>query len=74
MSHEDLLTGSEHEVISLLGRVAVLMSSEVIGNKRTREQDVAEMVHHIHVLQQMVLSQAAARAFPTWYRLLGEVL
>jgi len=31
-------------------------------------------VHHIHILQRMVLKQAAARAYPGRYRLLGETL
>lgn len=38
----------------------------------TRETDINEAMHYIHALQNMVLSQAAARAYPSKYRLMGR--
>jgi hypothetical protein len=36
------------------------------------QQDLEEVVLHIHALQHMILAQAAARAYPDRYRLLGR--
>ena len=69
----DLLTDDEHELIDMLGKCANLFG-RVIGNGPTRAADTSEMVAPIHVLQQAVMSQAAARAYPTKYRLLGQTL
>jgi hypothetical protein len=46
----------------------------VVGNGSTRERDLAEAAVHLHALQQMVLAQAAARAYPDLYRLAGETV
>jgi hypothetical protein len=47
---------------------------QVVGNARSRAGDMAELIPHIHAIQQAILSQAAARVYPGEYRLLGEVL
>jgi len=46
--------------------------SEIIGDGESRNNDVLEAVHYIHALQRMIMSQAAGRAYPEEYRLLGE--
>lgn len=67
------LTPAEHDLIARLiavwdGFVAV------VGAGPTRDGDLAEVAFHVHALQDKVLSQAAARAYPDRYRLLGETL
>lgn len=66
----DLLTPAEHEAMDLTAQLCRLMG-KIIGNEEPRHQDVGEFVTHIHVIQRMILAQAAARAYPTEYRLLG---
>ena len=66
----DLLTSDEHAAIALAGQLATLLSM-IIGDGTAREGDMQEAVHHIHALQAMILAQAAARAYPSRYRLLG---
>lgn len=70
---DGLLTSDEHGLIGSLADIANRMG-RIIGDGPTREGDIAEMVHHIHGLQQMVMAQAAARAYPDTYRLLGGVV
>lgn len=73
------LTPDEHEAVSLLADVTNTMA-RVIGKGRTPREavvannDITEAVHHIHALQNMVLAQAAARAYPKTYRLMGQSL
>lgn len=73
MSSEPLLTPDEHEVIRMLGETWNLICS-VVGRGPSRDGDLNEAIHHVHALQHMVLAQAAGRAHPDRYRLLGEVL
>lgn len=47
--------------------------AEIAGMGETRMNDLKEVVFHIHALQNVVLSQSAARAHPDLFRLLGEV-
>ena len=69
-----LLTDLEHATIDLLADLHRDMAL-IIGNPGApiSDHDRAEMVLHIHALQNMVLAQAAARAYPDKYRLLGEI-
>lgn len=46
---------------------------KVVGDGPTRKADLGELVIHIHAIQQAVMSQAAARAHPDQFRLLGDV-
>lgn len=68
-----MLTENEHRVLSLLGEVANGLAV-VVGKGPTRGADLAELYGHVHALQQAVMSQGAARAYPDRYRLLGEAL
>lgn len=69
----DLLTAAEVDVVMTLGRVWNEMCT-IVGHGPTRDADLSEIVAHIHTLQRTVLGQAAARAYPDQFRLLGEVL
>lgn len=44
---------------------------KITGEGPTRDHDLSELVTHVHALQNAVLSQAAARAYPGRYRALG---
>lgn len=68
---DPMLTADELALVDMLGKCSNLFG-KVVGSGRTRSADLTEVVHHIHVLQQAVLSQAAARAYPDQFRLLGE--
>lgn len=70
---DDLLSEDEHYAMGLTGELADVLG-RIVGQGCTREADLAEACSHIHVIQHMVLAQAAARAYPDQYRLLGEVL
>lgn len=65
-----LLTPNEHELVAMLGRCFTAFSV-IVGHDATREADLREATAHIHALQNMVLAQAAARAYPGRYRLAG---
>jgi hypothetical protein len=65
------LTSEEQHCMRMLSEVADLMS-RIIGHDTTRAGDWNEAATHIHNLQHMVMAQAAARAYPDTYRLLGE--
>jgi hypothetical protein len=69
----DLLTADEHRAIDLLGRAYTLLG-RIVADGPTREADLAEHAAAIHVVQQAVMAQAAARAYPALYRPLGGVL
>lgn len=68
------LTGDEREAVRMAGRLATFIEEKIIGRGPTRDQDVAELEAAVHVVQRMVLAQAAARAYPGELRLLGETV
>lgn len=68
------LSEAEMRAMGLTVDLVHVMCKEVIGHGPTRDADVREFVHHVHVIQQAILSQAAGRAHPELYRLLGETL
>jgi hypothetical protein len=70
---DELLTPEEVEALDSLADIANQFS-RIIGHGQTREGDSREAVALIHGLQNMILSQAAARRYPGQYRLLGESL
>jgi len=47
---------------------------KIVGTGATRDADLAELIVHVHAIQQAVMSQAAGRAYPNQYRLLGGTL
>ncbi len=68
---DELLTEDEHHALAVTAELTLLFA-RIIGGGPTRVGDINEVVEHIHVLQRMLMGQAAARAYPTLYRLLGE--
>lgn len=68
---DELLTAAEHKAMDLTVELVNLVCGEVIGDGATRAADRREFGAAVHVIQQMILSQAAARAYPDRYRLLG---
>ena len=65
-----LLTTDERAVVDMLGGVWNQLCS-IVGDGPARDADLHEASIHVHALQNMVLAQAAARAFPDEFRLLG---
>lgn len=65
----NLLTERERKCIDLLSEASGLLR-EITYNE-AYPYDWYEAAHHLHVLQRMVGSQAAARAYPDEYRQLG---
>lgn len=63
------LTEREHELMDLTAQLARGLF-ELCGNST---HDRAEVAHEIHAVQQRILAQAAARAYPNRYRLMGEM-
>ncbi len=70
---KQLLTRREHALIEKLGECAGEFNA-IIGTSCTRTPDLEEVFAGIHHLQQAVMSQAAARAYPIRYRLLGGLV
>jgi hypothetical protein len=68
----DLLTTAEHRAMDLTVELVNLLAGEVIADGPGRTGDVNEVIHAIHIVQRMVMGQAAARAYPDRYRLLGR--
>ena len=69
-----LLTPAEHAAVRDAGLLYTFIATHVIADGPTREDDLAELRAPIHVIQRMVLAQAAARAFPKEFRLLGGLV
>lgn len=68
----DFLTKDEHLAIDQAARLAETLARVVFdGAGRTTTTDLNELLGHIHVIQHAVMAQAAARAYPEVYRLLG---
>jgi hypothetical protein len=68
------LTEPELRALDLTGQLVRVMCQEVIGHGPSREGDVNEFVAHVHVIQQSIRAQAAARCYPQRFRLLGEIV
>lgn len=68
---DELLTQNEIETLDALAELTGRFS-RVLGHGPTRSEDFREVVLHVRALQNMVMSQAAARAYPAKFRLLGE--
>ncbi len=63
----ELLTEAERHLIELTAELARGLFALCGDNHADR----AEVAHEIHVLQHRILAQAAARAYPDRYRLMG---
>lgn len=72
--HPDLMTEAEHRAMELTVELTNVVCQEVIGDGASRSGDVREFVAAVHVIQRMIKGQAAGRAYPDRYRLLGRTL
>jgi hypothetical protein len=68
-----LLTEAEHAAIEAAGALWNQLC-RIVGHRRTRAGDLNELAAHIHGIQRAVMKQAAARAYPERYRLLGQTI
>lgn len=66
-----LLTPDEHKAIDQAAELNTLIQ-KIIGSGPNSKSDKQEMELYIHLIQNMIMSQAAARAYPKMYRLLGK--
>lgn len=66
----ELLTPAEHDAVAMAGELWNLLTG-IVGDGPAREGDLRELIGHVHAIQQAVMKQAAARAYPEMYRLLG---
>lgn len=69
-SDPGLLTAAEHKAMKLTGELADLIA-EIVGDDVSRTNDIVEIYQDIHRIQHAILGQAASRAYPDRYRLLG---
>lgn len=65
-----LLTPDEHRAVAMAGELWGLLC-QITTDGLARSGDLQELIAHIHAIQRTVLKQAAARAYPELYRLLG---
>lgn len=68
------LTAAEMSVIDQTATIWNTMVRDVIGTGRSRAGDISELAGHIHAIQQSVMSNAAARAYPSKLRTLGGTI
>jgi hypothetical protein len=66
----DLLTDDERKAIADTAQLWNLLGT-IVGHGPTRVEDLNDLCTHIHAIQRTVMKQAAARAYPDRYRLLG---
>lgn len=64
------LTANEEAIIAKVADIAEDFI-DLCGDGPTATHDWAEILPHLHALQQAVMAQAAARTYPTKYRPLG---
>lgn len=64
------LTAEEHRAMELTAELWDAVAG-LAGEGSPRNSDLAELRQHIHAVQHTILAQAAARAYPDRYRLLG---
>ncbi len=67
------LTDLEIDVVNRLGLIWNDVC-QIVGDGPTREGDLAEVIHHLHALQHLVMSNAAGRAHPALFRTLGRTI
>jgi hypothetical protein len=68
----DLLTADEREALALSGQLAKLCR-RIVGSGPQAADDWSELASRIHAVQHTIMAQAAARAYPFEFRLLGQV-
>lgn len=66
-----LMTDEEHHAMEMSAQLWNYINRHVVIAGHTRDSDLREIMFHIHGIQRALLGQAAARAYPDRYRLLG---
>lgn len=66
-----LLTVEEHRAMDLMAQLWDTVC-ELVPAGSARDTDLGELAVHVHAAQRTILAQAAARAYPERYRLLGN--
>lgn len=66
----ELLTPAEHAAVAQAAELWKTLCG-IVADGPARDGDLRELIFHIHAIQRTVLKQAAARAYPELYRLLG---
>jgi hypothetical protein len=69
----ELLTDAERKALKMTGELANLVHREVITGPQAAN-DWNEFAMRIHAVQHMIMAQAAARAYPDEFRLLGNAI
>jgi hypothetical protein len=69
----ELLTAAEHQAMQLTAELVSALKACILDGP-TRDQDLRELIDHIHPIQNAILANAAGRAYPDQYRLLGGVV
>jgi len=69
----EMLTDDERKAIQMTAELWNQLC-RIVGDGRTRDADLTELCTHIHAIQHAVMSQAAARAYPEKFRLLGGTI
>lgn len=73
--HQELLTKREKRLVDELGGWFIELCGLINENgdlESVMSADKQEAATHVHALQNMILAQAAARAYPRRYRLIGR--
>ena len=68
-----LLTAEEKRAVVLAGELFDAIHPTV-GHGPARERDLAEFLYMVHNIQARSMGQAAARAYPEEFRLLGKTV
>lgn len=71
MFEQPLMTPEEHHAVELSAGLWNYISEHVVADGPTRDADLREIMAHVHGVQRAIMGQAAARAYPDQYRLLG---
>jgi predicted sugar kinase len=73
---DELLTSYEKLALEVSGHLANLILNKIIPHPVAMgtENDLYEVLAHIHGIQRYIMSNAAARAYPEMYRVLGQDL
>lgn len=66
----ELLTAAEHDAVAQAAELWGSLTA-IVADGPARAGDLSELIFHVHAIQRAVLKQAAARAYPDLYRLLG---
>lgn len=70
----EMLTVAELRAMELTVDLWNLIAREIVGSGPSREGDLAEIAEDVHGIQARIMAQAAARAYPSKFRLLGWVV